>query len=100
MLQTRVEEKQNQIVYKSYTFFNQLREYWRALHENRLMDYVVEKHGYRMTEKGRRLMQLRNKMEQIAYYLSNRIYLYFKLLFSLIDKATHNYNHSNEYIIL
>jgi Mn-dependent DtxR family transcriptional regulator len=97
MLQTRVKD---QIMYKSYTSFNQLREYLRALQKNGLMDYEVGKHCCRMTEKGRRLLQLRNKMEQIAYYLSNKIYLHYKLLFSLIDKATHNHNHSNEYIIV
>ena len=64
------------------------------------MDYKVGKSGYRMTERGRQLLQLQNKKEQIAYYLSIKIHLCFKLLFSPIDKATHNYNHSNEYIIV
>ena len=88
------------LMFKSPFSFNQVREYLRELQENGLMDYEVGKRGYRMIEKGRLLLQLQNKKEQIVYYLSNKIYLYYKLLLSLIDKATHNYNHSNEYIIL
>ena len=63
---------------KSYISFNQLREYLRALQENGLMDYEVGKRGYRMTEKGRRLLQLQNKMEQIApinYVLSCHVHV-------------------------
>ena len=51
---------------KSYISFNQLREYLRALQENGLIDHEVGKRCYRTTEKGRRLLQLQNKMEQIA----------------------------------
>jgi len=46
------------------------------LQEYGLTDFEVGKCGYRMTEKGRRLLQLQNKMGQIA-----------PVNFSLIDKA-------------
>ncbi len=54
------------IMYKSYLSFNQLKEYLGTLEENGLMDYEVGKRCYRITQKGIRLLQLQNKMEEIA----------------------------------
>ena len=53
-------------MYKSYISFNQLKEYLRTLQENGLIDHEVGKRGYTITEKGRPLLQLQNKMEEIA----------------------------------
>ena len=53
-------------MYKSYISFIQLKEYLRTLQENGLIYHEVGKRGYTITEKGRRLLQLQNKMEQIA----------------------------------
>ena len=54
------------IMYKSYLSFNQLKEYLGTLEENGLIDYEVGKRCYRITQKGIRLLQLQNKMEEIA----------------------------------
>ena len=54
------------LMYKSYISFNQLKEYLRTLQENGLIDHEVGKRGYTITEKGRPLLQLQNKMEEIA----------------------------------
>jgi predicted transcriptional regulator len=54
------------LMYKSYISFNQLKEYLRTLQENGLIDHEVGKRGYTITEKGRLLLQLQNKMEEIA----------------------------------
>jgi predicted transcriptional regulator len=54
------------LIYKSYLSFKQLREYLRILQENGLIDYEVEKRCYRVTEKGLHLLQLQNRMEEIA----------------------------------
>jgi predicted transcriptional regulator len=54
------------LMYKSYISFNQLKEYLRTLQENGLIDHEVGKRGYTITEKGRLLLRLQNKMEEIA----------------------------------
>jgi len=54
------------LVYKSYLSFSQLKEYLRTLQENGLIDYEVGMRCYRITEKGMRLLELQNKMEEIA----------------------------------
>ena len=54
------------IMYKSYLSFNQLKEYLGTLEENGLINYEVGKRCYRITQKGIRLLQLQNKMEEIA----------------------------------
>ncbi len=54
------------LMYKSYLSFNQLKEYLRTLQENGLIDYEVGIRCYRITEKGIRLLQLQNKLEEIA----------------------------------
>jgi predicted transcriptional regulator len=54
------------LMYKSYLSFSQLKEYLRTLQENGLIDYEVERRCYRITERGIRVLQLQNKMEEIA----------------------------------
>ncbi len=54
------------LMYKSYLSFNQLKEYLATLQENGLIDYEVGRRCYRISEKGIRLLQLHNKMEEIA----------------------------------
>ena len=54
------------LMYKSYLSFSQLKEYLRTLQENGLIDYEVGMRCYRITEKGIRLLELQNKMEEIA----------------------------------
>ena len=54
------------LMYKSYLSFIQLKEYLGTLQENGLIDYEVGKRCYRITQKGIRLLQLQNKMEEIA----------------------------------
>lgn len=53
-------------MYKSYLAYNQLKEYLETLQENGLIDYDVGKRFYKTTEKGTRLSQLQNKLEEIA----------------------------------
>jgi len=53
-------------MYKSYLSFNQLKEYLATLQENGLIDYEIGKRCYKITQKGTRLLQLQNKMEEIA----------------------------------
>jgi len=54
------------LMYKSYLSFSQLKEYLRTLQENSLIEYEVERRCYRITERGIRVLQLQNKMEEIA----------------------------------
>ncbi len=54
------------LMYKSYLAYNQLKEYLGTLQENGLKDYEVGMRCYRITEKGIRLLELQNKMEEIA----------------------------------
>ena len=54
------------LMYKSYLPYNQLKEYLGTLQENGLIDYEVGMRYYRITEKGTRLLQLQNKLEEIA----------------------------------
>ncbi len=54
------------LMYKSYLSFNRLREYLRTLQENGLIDYDAGRRCYSSTEKGIKLLQLQNKLEEIA----------------------------------
>jgi predicted transcriptional regulator len=54
------------LMYKSYLSFSQLKEYLRTLQENSLIEYEVERRCYRITKRGIRVLQLQNKMEEIA----------------------------------
>jgi predicted transcriptional regulator len=54
------------LMYKSYLAYNQLKEYLETLQDSALIDYEVGMRCYRITEKGTRLLQLQNKLEEIA----------------------------------
>jgi predicted transcriptional regulator len=54
------------LMYKAYLSFNQLREYLALLVENGLLEYEEGNHTYRTTEKGMRVLQLQNKMDEIS----------------------------------
>ena len=54
------------LMYSSYLSFSQLKEYVRILQENSLIDYEAERRCYRTTEKGIRLLQIQNIMDEIA----------------------------------
>jgi predicted transcriptional regulator len=53
------------LMYKAYLSFNQLREYLAFLIENGLIDYEGHQ-TYRTTENGMRVLQLQNRIEEIA----------------------------------
>jgi predicted transcriptional regulator len=53
------------LMYKSYLSYNQLKEYLALLQENSLIDYETGRHSYRITQKGIRLLQLQNKVEEM-----------------------------------
>ena len=52
-------------MYKAYLSFNQLREYLTLLVENCLIEYEGGQ-TYRTTEKGMRVLQLQNAMDEVA----------------------------------
>ena len=54
------------LMYKSYLAYSQLKEYLETLQENGLIDYEVARRCYTIPQKGIRLLQLQNKMEEIA----------------------------------
>ncbi|HET7149250.1 MAG TPA: winged helix-turn-helix domain-containing protein [Candidatus Nitrosopolaris sp.] len=54
------------LMYNSFLSFNQLKEYLRTLKESGLIDYEVGTRCYRTTEKGIQLLELQNKLEEIA----------------------------------
>jgi predicted transcriptional regulator len=54
------------LMYKAYLSFNQLREYLALLVKNGLLEYEEGNHTYRTTEKGMRVLQLQNKMDEIS----------------------------------
>ncbi|MFY9798661.1 MAG: winged helix-turn-helix domain-containing protein [Candidatus Nitrosopolaris sp.] len=54
------------LMYKAYLSFNQLREYLSLLVENGLIEYEEGMRTYRSTEKGIRLLQIQNTMDEIA----------------------------------
>jgi len=52
-------------MYKAFLSFNQLKEYLAVLVENDLIEYEGNQ-TYRTTEKDMRMLQLQNKLEEIA----------------------------------
>ena len=54
------------IMYKAFLSFAQLREYLTTLQDNGLIEYEGGKQTYRTTEKGMRLLQIYNKMYELA----------------------------------
>jgi predicted transcriptional regulator len=53
------------LMYKSYLSYNQLKEYLALLQENGLIDYETGNRTYRISQKGTRLLQLQNKIEEM-----------------------------------
>jgi predicted transcriptional regulator len=54
------------LMYSAFISFNQLREYLSLLSENGLIQYEEGMHTYRTTEKGMRLIQIQNKIDEVA----------------------------------
>ena len=54
------------LMYKAYLSFNQLREYLALLVEIGLIEYEEGLRTYRTTDKGIRLLQIQNTMDEIA----------------------------------
>jgi predicted transcriptional regulator len=54
------------LMYKAYLSYNQLREYLTLLVENDLIKCEEGMQTYRTTEKGMRVLQLQNKIEEIV----------------------------------
>jgi len=54
------------LMYKAYLSFNPLREYLALLVENGLIEYEEGMRTYRTTEKGMRLLQIQNTMDEIT----------------------------------
>jgi len=53
-------------MYNAFISFNQLREYLSLLSENALIQYEEGMRSYRTTEKGMRLLQIKNKIDEVA----------------------------------
>ena len=54
------------LMYKAYLSFNQLKEYLTFFAENGLIEYEEGMRTYRTTEKGMRLLQIQNTMDEIS----------------------------------
>jgi predicted transcriptional regulator len=54
------------LMYSAFISFNQLREYLALLVENGLIEYEEGMRTYRTTEKGMRLLQIQNTMDEVA----------------------------------
>jgi predicted transcriptional regulator len=54
------------LMYSAFISFNQLREYLSLLVENGLIQYEQGMHTYRTTEKGMRLLNIQNKIDEEA----------------------------------
>jgi predicted transcriptional regulator len=59
------------IMYKAYLSFAQLREYLSMLLEKGLIDYVEGRTIYKTTEKGIRLLQMCNQMNEELVVFDN-----------------------------
>ena len=62
------------LMYSAFISFNRLREYLSLLAENGLIQYEEGKHTYRTTEKGMRLLNIQNKIDEVApiIYISQK----------------------------
>jgi predicted transcriptional regulator len=54
------------IMYKAFLSFAQLREYLTTLQDNELIEYEGGMRTYRTTEKGMRLLDIYEKMQELA----------------------------------
>ena len=64
----------NKLLYSAFISFNQLKEYLSLLVENGLIQYEEGTHTYRTTEKGKRFLQIQNKIDEVApiIYISEK----------------------------
>jgi predicted transcriptional regulator len=62
------------LMYSAFISFNQLREYLSLLIDNGLIQSEEGKHTYKTTEKGMRLLNIQNKMDEVApiIYISEK----------------------------
>ena len=58
------------IMYKAFLSFAQLREYLTTLQDNGLVEYEGGMQTYRTTEKGMRLLDIHEKMHELAQPLT------------------------------
>ena len=56
----------SKLMYKAFLSFAQLKEYVTLLLENGLLGYEEGNHFYRTTDKGMRLLQIYNRMEELT----------------------------------
>ncbi|MGH9953431.1 MAG: winged helix-turn-helix domain-containing protein [Nitrososphaeraceae archaeon] len=61
------------IMYKAFLSFAQLREYLTTLQRNGLLEYEEGMHTYRTTEKGMRLLDIYEKMNELAPPLTTTV---------------------------
>jgi predicted transcriptional regulator len=60
------EATKTKLMYKAFLSFAQLKEYVTLLLENGLLEYEEGRRSYRTTEKGIRLLQIYNRMEELT----------------------------------
>lgn len=58
------------LMYRSFLSYNQIKEYLTLLTENDLLSYDSITHTYKTTEKGVRLLQLCNELEEMMRKVS------------------------------
>lgn len=54
------------IMYKAYLSFTQLREYLKLLMDSGLLEHIPERNTYRTTDKGIRMLETCNAMNQLV----------------------------------
>jgi predicted transcriptional regulator len=67
ILQATIEKQiRTKIMYKTYLPYKQLKEYLLLLLENSLLEYQQGEQTYRTTEKGRRLLDIYNQINELV----------------------------------
>ncbi|MGN6632997.1 MAG: winged helix-turn-helix domain-containing protein [Nitrososphaeraceae archaeon] len=61
----------SKLMYKAFLSFAQLKEYVTLLLENGLLGYEEGNHFYRTTDKGMRLLQIYNRMEELTLVIKS-----------------------------
>lgn len=61
----------SKLMYKAFLSFAQLKEYVTLLLENGLLGYEEDNHFYRTTDKGMRLLQIYNRMEELTLVIKS-----------------------------